>query len=817
MSSSTERDRDVPLDAGSRHGRLWRIAAWSCLVVGLTGSMLGGWAWSQNQNAQAKRSFSNTASIVDSGVDAELQRDLDLQTSLGRFIAADPNTTNAQLGPWLRLLDIAGRYPGTEGLSYYEPVSAAQLPSYEAAVRSDPVPGVGAGPYPIFPPGRRPGYCLLRLGIQTEGNGFPAGSDLCSGPPTKQAVLRATQTGQPQFIGYGTITAAVKALHLPATTTQTLRHTVVEVSAVYAGGVRPTTEKQRESTVIGWIVSNFNGSTLLDDAIASTPGLSVALSSPAEGRIAEVGKVMPGTMVTRSTLDESGLSVTVREPASNSDVAQGFGIAGLGALLSASLFAFLLHLGRSREKALRLVDQRTGELRHLALHDALTDLPNRSLLFDRAEQMLSRVRRSGGVVGALFVDLDNFKEVNDTFGHDTGDELIRAVAYRLSSTIRESDTVGRLGGDEFLVLTEDVTTEGGPELLAERILAVLDEPFVLSGSRPITLNVRASIGVAAGPRDSATELIRDADIALYQAKDAGRGCSVVFSPEMHMAVHDRMSLELDLRGALGRGELFVEYQPIFDLHSMKAKGVEALVRWRHPDRGVLAPEEFIPLAERSGSIRSIGGFVLDQACSQAAAWHRAGYQFQMSVNVSVAQFRSPEIVDEVRALLEHYRLPAEDLILEITETMLMRDVPETRQTLQAFRDMGVRIAVDDFGTGYSSLAYLRQFPIDSLKIDQSFVTRTVESSQAVAILHTLVQLGKSLGIETLAEGIEQQPQLEELQHEKCDSGQGFLFSKPLPPDKVLAFLARHSDAPVKAASAPSGSRHLRRPRRHANP
>ena len=282
-----------------------------------------------------------------------------------------------------------------------------------------------------------------------------------------------------------------------------------------------------------------------------TPDLTVALTSPIGGLITSIGAATKSAWSWRRLLPTTGgLEVTLREPPSGSGAIQGLAVALLGALLSALLFAFLFHLGRSREDALHLVDERTGELRHLALHDALTDLPNRTLLFDRTEQMLSKGRRNQGAVGALFVDLDNFKEVNDVFGHDTGDELIKAVAARLESVVRESDTVGRLGGDEFLVLTDDGATDAGPELLAERIIAVLGEPFHLSTPESVSLKVRASIGVAAGLRESANELIRDADIALYQAKEAGKGCCIVFHPEMQMAVHERMSLEIDLQGAL---------------------------------------------------------------------------------------------------------------------------------------------------------------------------------------------------------------------------------------------------------------------------
>jgi diguanylate cyclase (GGDEF)-like protein len=431
--------------------------------------------------------------------------------------------------------------------------------------------------------------------------------------------------------------------------------------------------------------------------------------------------------------------------------------------------------------------QLVDEILYQAVHDALTGLPNRALILDRTEQMLSRARRSYVPVAALFIDLDGFKDVNDSLGHSVGDELLQAVAARLSATMRESDSIGRLGGDEFVVLVDGTTMDAGPELIAERLLGVLHEQFELETGGP--LNLTASIGIAAGTRPSASELLRDADIALYQAKAAGKDCFVVFQPEMHTAVQDRHLLEMDLRVSLACQQYFLNYQPIFNLRSGEMIGVEALLRWRHPARGVVQPDSFIPILEDSGMIIDVGRWVLEEACRQGARWYERGYQLDISVNVSARQLQTDQLIEDIRNALEVSRFDPHSLIIEITETAIMRNVGAVVTRLTALKATGVRIAIDDFGTGYSSLAYLQQFPVDTLKIDRSFISTMADSPESGALVRTLVQLGKSLGLETLAEGIEESEQRTQLEHEQCDSGQGYLFARPLEPAAVESYLA----------------------------
>jgi diguanylate cyclase (GGDEF)-like protein len=432
--------------------------------------------------------------------------------------------------------------------------------------------------------------------------------------------------------------------------------------------------------------------------------------------------------------------------------------------------------------------RRQEELAFMATHDALTGLPNRTLILDRTEQMLARARRHQTPVAALFIDIDNFKTINDTLSHGVGDELLRAIAERLDGVVRDTDTLGRLGGDEFVVIAEGLSLAAGPELVAERLLEALAEPFELAGKQKTRVTVATSIGVAIGERASAEELLRDADIAMYQAKWNGKSRYVLFEYGMQHAIQSRMELEMDLRDALPNEEFFLVYQPTFDLRDMSPTGVEALLRWKHSTRGIVQPNDFIPLLEETGLIIEVGKWVLDEASRQGAAWRKAGYPIGMAVNVSGRQLDTDEFVTNVRDALSDSELDADALTIEITETTLMRNVEETARRLTAIKELGVRIAIDDFGTGYSSLAHLQQFPVDALKIDRSFISRLTESSEGETLMHTLVQLGKALSIETLAEGIEQQRELSLLQAEHCDSGQGFLFARPLDVDATEAFL-----------------------------
>jgi diguanylate cyclase (GGDEF)-like protein len=454
---------------------------------------------------------------------------------------------------------------------------------------------------------------------------------------------------------------------------------------------------------------------------------------------------------------------------------------------------------KERERTDEELARREEELAFLATHDPLTGLPNRTLIVDRAEQMLARAARTKTPVAALFIDLDNFKAINDTLGHNVGDELLQAVAARLDAVVRGADALGRLGGDEFVVIVEEVSLTTGPELVAERLLEALQQPFKLGPEGQTNVTVSASIGVAVGERIAAADLLRDADIAMYRAKWDGRNGFAVFESAMKDTVQNRMELEMELRRALENEEFRLVYQPTLDLGSMRPTGVEALVRWQNPLRGLVQPDAFIPLLEETGLIVDVGGWVLREACRQAAEWRGEGHAIGMAVNVSGRQLDTDQLIGHIEAALADSALEPSALTIEITETTLMHNIDETARRLATIKGLGVRIAIDDFGTGYSSLAHLQRFPVDALKIDRSFISGLKNNKEGETLIHTLVQLGKALSIETFAEGIEEQQELKLLREEDCDSGQGFLFARPLDAPAAREFFATWGDPADRAA------------------
>lgn len=449
-----------------------------------------------------------------------------------------------------------------------------------------------------------------------------------------------------------------------------------------------------------------------------------------------------------------------------------------------------------------------AQLSHQAFHDSLTHLPNRALFQERLGHALARSRRVGSVVAVLFLDLDNFKIVNDSLGHEAGDSLLLTVAERLSACVRPGDTVARLGGDEFTVLLEDLDDTAQALGLAERISATLNVPLLVSGREVFTT---ASLGIACesgasmdAPR-TPDDLVRDADTAMYRAKTEGKSRTVVFDAGMNTQAVNRLELEMDLRRALEKEEFRVFYQPIVTLETRRVCEVEALVRWEHPVRGLVPPGDFIPLAEETGLIVPLGLWVLREACVQVRVWQEAqhsGRPLRLSVNVSGRQLQQPDLVAQVADILEETGLAPSCLKLEITESVMMLDADDTIPRLHALRALGVCLAVDDFGTGYSSMAYLSSLPIDTLKIDRSFVTKMGRSDDDAAIVRAIVTLAKTLNLQITCEGIETPAQLAQLCSLDCDQGQGYHFSRPVPAADFAALLARGMEREPILLTAP---------------
>ncbi|MGO4331223.1 putative bifunctional diguanylate cyclase/phosphodiesterase [Cupriavidus sp. 2TAF22] len=445
----------------------------------------------------------------------------------------------------------------------------------------------------------------------------------------------------------------------------------------------------------------------------------------------------------------------------------------------------------------RSLAEANQELTYLALHDNLTKLPNRVLLEDRLEQAIQAAGWEQGRFALMFMDLDGFKAVNDAYGHPVGDLLLVEVARRLSATVRAQDTIARLGGDEFVLLAA-VGEPADAATLADKVLSAIREPFQAAGRE---LRVSTSIGIAMYPGDGDLQhdLMTNADAAMYHAKALGRNAICFFEASMNANVHEQLQLVQDLRQALERRELVLQYQPKLTAPSGPVTGVEALVRWAHPTRGLIGPDHFIPLAEKTGLIVPIGEWVLDEACRQMREWRNAGHpEWSVAVNLSALQFRHASLIRTVRETLARHALEPHCLTLEVTESTAMRDADASLKILQQLHDMGVRISIDDFGTGYSSLLYLKRLPASELKIDRAFVRELARDTEDAAIVSAIVALGRTLNLNIVAEGVETATQQEFLTRLGCDSLQGFLLGRPMSADQLMDALAR--DAMLETAA-----------------
>jgi diguanylate cyclase (GGDEF)-like protein len=442
----------------------------------------------------------------------------------------------------------------------------------------------------------------------------------------------------------------------------------------------------------------------------------------------------------------------------------------------------------SEARTARSLQETSEQLRQQAYHDALTGLPNRALFLEHLSNALDAGGGPNGRISVLFLDIDGFKVINDSLGHVAGDRLLTAIGERLREGVRPQDTVARFGGDEFAILLTDVAGEQDVSQIAERVMATVRQPYLLDGHEVV---VTASIGIARAGTDqrseTSEELLRNADIALYEAKAAGKACAALFHPRMSERAVERLHLEADLRRAVERGELRLVYQPIIELQTGTLRGLEALMRWDHPDRGPVPPSVFIPAAEESGLIHSIGDWAFAEVCNQARAWRLRVAErddFVMCVNISVRELAQPDLCARIALVLRDTGVPATTIELEITESTLMQDSGRAFASIRGLRDMGLRLALDDFGTGYSSLSYLRRFTVDTIKLDQSFVAAVDSDEGAMAIVQAVTALAHARGMVVTAEGIETAEHLRQVIALQCDYGQGFYFDQPLTPKQI---------------------------------
>jgi diguanylate cyclase (GGDEF)-like protein len=575
---------------------VWGVIAALLAVGGVAGTVVAARSVARTDAEKSRQAFGRASSQIASTLRLAIAREKDLVVSAGVFELENPKSSNADFKRWVREQRAFDRYPELEGVANIEFVPRLRLRAFEARAEADPVGPVGPnGVFTIVPGGVRPYYCFMESTQARDGSSqAPAGLDYCA----SSAQLTASRTSGR---GYDTAISAPQLGKTPLLGIET---------PLYRGGGVPVTVAGRRAKFVGWTGIVVLPQVLLNSALRGHPGIAVAL------RDTEGSKVLAFT-AGHARRGATGMTIDLRDGSTvqTFTVLASAGVFGNGnsrvvlvggLLFSALLSVLLLVLATARGRALQLVFEKTEQLSFQAMHDALTGLPNRALVLDRAEQMLARARRARTPTATMFIDVDGFKAVNDTFGHAAGDQFLQIIAERLSSVMRESDTVGRLGGDEFVVLAEGETLSAGPELVAERLLAVLRQPLELDDAPGRPQSCSVSIGIAIGQRPTADELLRDADLALYQAKAAGKDRYVIFEQSMQTASADRIALETDLHDALTNDQLYLLYQPTFDLQTQIVTGVEALIRWAHPERGVVAPDIFIPLAEENAMIIPIG-------------------------------------------------------------------------------------------------------------------------------------------------------------------------------------------------------------------
>jgi diguanylate cyclase (GGDEF)-like protein len=809
--SRVERPRGPRRIVKGRRG-LWGATTVLLVLGGVLASVLGARAVARSDAGKTRLAFHLASTEIASTLKLAIQHEEDLIVSAGAFVTGNPSASAADFDRWSESVHAMQRYPELQDFGLVTLVPAPRLAAFAARIAANPIRPLGPhslGPkesFHVLPAGSRPYYCLAVAGVARSAATFlPTGLDYCALAPT---LITSRASGLASYAPFVDGQNTTLGVEIPA----------------YRGGGVPSTVAGRQRAFVGWIGELLLPDVVLEQALAGHPDIAVVFRYDSRySHVAftrgEAKKGAQGAMISLLVGREVGLNnaregwsvQTFGAPVASGVFANRDALALLlgGLLLSVLLGLLVLVLGTGRTRALALVREKTRELSHQALHDTLTGLPNRALVLDRAEQMLARTARQPGILaGALFIDVDDFKHVNDNLGHAAGDRLLKVVGERLQSTVRGQDTVGRLGGDEFVVLVECRAGEAMPEILVERLTDVLREPVELDDGREI-FSVTVSIGVAIGQYGTPDELLRDADLALYAAKAAGKDRHALFEASMYAGMEGRVELETDLGAAIHDEQFFLVYQPIFDLSSRELVGVEALIRWRHPRRGVMMPDSFITLAEESGLIVPIGRWVLEEACRQAAAWAAEGLQIGISVNVSARQLGRKGFTDDVRRALESSRIEPASLTLEITETTLMRNVPAACEHLQEISALGVRVAIDDFGTGYASLSQLQSMPVNILKIDRSFVAALNDGGQSRELLEAILGIGQALSLSVVAEGIEKTSQKATLEELGCEMAQGFLLGKPTPAQGIeclLAPRARPGGAALTAGFSAGASR-----------
>jgi diguanylate cyclase (GGDEF)-like protein len=783
---------------------IWAAVAALCLAAGTIASVLAAHSVTRDDSAQARKTFARTSTGIASTLKLAVQREEELTVSASTFFARNPTTSHAEFDGWTNWARTVHRFPELQSLGLITLVRTPELAAYEARLSGHPLtpavksptksavkPTASATPagrgFPIVPASSHHYYCLsVAELVRSHGNAAPAGLDYCALTP---GLLLARDAGVSTF----TQAAAGGAEAL-----------VVEVP-VYRGNATPHTVFGRTAASVGWVREVLVPSILLAQVLRGHPENAVRLRyrSGSSNVTFTSGTAQHASQTAAASL-HNGWSVRIfGAPAGESVIEDGNALAVLigGILLSALLALLVFVLGSGRRRSRSPV---TRKVPHEDLYDGLTGLPNRALTLDRAERMVARAgRQSGMLAGALFIDVDWFKDVNDKLGDAAGDQLLTIVAQRLEGVIRAGDTVGRFGGDEFVVLVESAARGVRLDSLARRIIESLHKPVDLDNFGP-SFFATASIGVAFGRYETPQDLLRDAQLALYAAKAAGKDRYTLFNANMRSVIESRSVLEAELNTALVEKQFFLLYEPSYDLRTRKVVGLEALVRWRHPKRGIVEPEDFIPVAEDTGLIVPIGRWALEEACVRAAAWNVSGHRVGISVKVSANQLNRDGFATDVRRALQQSGLDPVLLTLEIAETTVMRDLSATAERLDEIKQLGVRIAIDDFGgSGYARHSDLQRLPLDVLKVDRSSLAASDDEDYRSWLLEAILIVGRDLSLTVVATGIESREQMISLQVMGCTTAQGPFMGSAVSGEGVDGLLAAGLQTPETSSTGPT--------------
>jgi diguanylate cyclase (GGDEF)-like protein len=769
------------------------VLALLVLAVGTIGSVLGAHAVAHNDATKTRQAFNQTSAGIGSTLTLAIQREQDLATYASTFFSANPSATPAQFHAWTKSTNPLHRFPELERIGLVALVRAPELAEFKARLSGQTVKArpsrsaSSAARQARVSAGASSYHCYAIAGLARGLAKYPpAGLNYCTQIP---GLLASRDSGLRTFVPVSTGRTGALGVETP----------------VYRGAVAPSTSAGRRGAFVGWLHEVLVPAVVLQNALSGHPGSAARLSYRMGAGTVTATSGTPQHDAQSATVNlRNGWTATLfGAPADAGVFADGPALALLlaGILLSAllGLLTFLLGAPHPAESAPVAAPV---DVPHIDLYDALTGLPNRALTLDLAERVVARTGRlSGMLAGALVIDIDWFKDVNEKLGQAAGDQALKILVQRLTDVVRTGDTLGRLGGDEFVILVESQARGIRLDSLARRVIEALHTPVELEDFGP-SFFLTASIGVAFGRYATPDELLRDARLALQASKAAGKDRYTLFNANMRSVTEGSGMLEVDLNTALDENQFFLEYQPISNLNTQRVVGMEALIRWRHPKQGVLAPAEFIAMAEESGLIVPIGRWVLEQACSSAAAWNVAGHQVGVSVMVSTNQLNRDGFTTDVRRALQQSGIEPSLLTLEIDEATVMLDVPAFGERVQELKRLGVRIAIDNFGNGYAHRSAIQQMPLDFLKVDRSSLAESEDEDYRSWLLEAILHFGRESSLAVIAKGVQTAEQVSTLREIGCSMAQGFYLGKPTPADAVERLLEADVQATL-TTSTPS--------------